>query len=187
MFPSSIPISVRSITDPAGIWRYPEERSSPLLSGTNRSLFKVSKESFKKEKNGNNLDKTEQIVGVDVPFLGGGNPVSCNERGRIGGFLDWLEESEESSNDAERWAYTLATEHSIINSAASLSPASASRETQLIRPSYTTGVVFSGGSNSISGVGTRTCVTWRTGKATASGPGSVLVPQGPENGDLRAI
>lgn len=111
--------------------------------------------------------------------------MSCNEGGRIGGFLEWLEESEELSSGTGRWTYTLAVEHSIINSAASLSPASASCETQLIRPSYTTGTLIPGGSNKISGVGTRTCVTWRMGKKTASGPGSILVLSGPENRDLR--
>lgn len=89
--PSLIPVSVRNITDPAGTWRYPEERSSPLLSGTNRSLFKASSESFTTETNDKSLDKTEHIAGVDDPFVGEGKPVSCSEGGRIGGFLDWLE------------------------------------------------------------------------------------------------
>ena len=37
----------------------------------------------------------------------------------------------------ERRTYTLATEHNVISSAASLSPASASREIQSMRSSYT--------------------------------------------------
>jgi hypothetical protein len=85
-------VSVRSITEPAGIWRYPEERSSPLLSGINRPLFKVSKESCTTESSGNRFDRVEQSAGVGVPFSGEGNLVSCSEGGRIGGFLDWLEE-----------------------------------------------------------------------------------------------
>lgn len=88
MFPSAIPVSVRIITDPTGTWRYPEERSSPLLSGVNRSLFRVPNESPTTETNGNSFDKTEQIAGVGELLSGEGNPVSCSEGGRMGGFLE---------------------------------------------------------------------------------------------------
>jgi|SRR5579872_4830205 len=92
IFPSLIPASVRSMTDPAGTWRYPEERSSPLLSGTNRSWFKTSSESSTTENNGNSLDRTEHIVGVVDAFFEEGKLVICRDGGKIGGSLDWLEQ-----------------------------------------------------------------------------------------------
>lgn len=88
IFPSLIPASVRNITDPTGTWRYPEERSSPLLSGTNGSSLRASSESFTTETNDKTFDKTEQIEGVDGPFIGEGKLVSCSEGGSVGGCLD---------------------------------------------------------------------------------------------------
>lgn len=41
--PSVMPISVASITDPAGCWRHPECRSSPRLAGLKDFPFKFSK------------------------------------------------------------------------------------------------------------------------------------------------
>jgi hypothetical protein len=102
IFPSFIPVSVRNITEPTGTWRYPEERSSPLLSGMNRSLFKASSESFTTETNGKSLEKMVHIAGVDDPFIGEGKLVSCSEGGKMGGFLEWLEGGSKSKAGNEK-------------------------------------------------------------------------------------
>jgi len=68
----------------------------------------------------------------------------------------------------ERFTHTLAIEHSMISSAASLSPANASCETQLTRSSYIAVVVFPVSPGGISSIGVWRCVTCRVGKTRAS-------------------
>jgi len=66
---------------------------------------------------------------------------------------------EEWDTNTERCTYTLATEHNMISSAASLSPASASSETQSMRCSYVAVMAFPRDSDEMPGVGTCKSVT----------------------------
>lgn len=75
----------------------------------------------------------------------------------------------------------------MTSSAASLSPANASCETQSTRSSYTAVIELLGGPDGISGGGTWARVTWRTGKTVASVSVSVLVLTGSGEGILKML